>query len=58
MTAPGYNVELREHPEGWRANFNWVGIAHSVVLGPGWEPTPWGAVQEAAWQTLTNPKST
>jgi hypothetical protein len=40
MTAQGYNVALTEYPEGGRANFYWVGIAHSIVLGSGWEPTP------------------
>jgi hypothetical protein len=29
-----------------------VRIAHSVVGGSAWEPTPWGAVQRAAWETL------
>jgi hypothetical protein len=28
----------------WRANFFPVGIAHSVVGGAAWEPTPWRAV--------------
>ena len=36
----------------WRANFFPVGIAHSIVGGSAWEPTPWRAVQRAAWNTL------
>jgi hypothetical protein len=36
----------------WRANFFPVGIAHSIVGGSGWEPTPWRAVQRAAWEVL------
>ena len=36
MTAQGYNVELREYPVGWRANFYWTGTAHSVVVGSAW----------------------
>jgi hypothetical protein len=36
----------------WRANFFPVGIAHSIVGGSGWEPTPWRAVQRAAWEAL------
>jgi hypothetical protein len=55
MTAQGFNVELKEFPEGWRANFYPVGIAHSVVAGSAYEPTPWRAVQGAAWQALTSP---
>jgi len=52
MTAQGFNLELKEFPEGWRANFYSVGIAHSVVLGSAYEPTPWRAVQAAAWEAL------
>ena len=36
----------------WRATFFPVGIAHSIVVGTGWEPTPWQATQQAAWETL------
>jgi hypothetical protein len=38
--------------QGWdlqRANFFPVGIPHSIVGGTAWEPTPWRAVQRAAW---------
>jgi hypothetical protein len=55
MTAQGFNVELKEFPEGWRANFYPVGIAHSVVAGSAYEPTPWAAVQRAAWEALRGP---
>jgi hypothetical protein len=57
MTAQGFNVELKEFPSGWRANFYPVGLAHSVVIGSAWEPTPWRAVQGAAWEALTRPRS-
>ena len=57
MTAQGFNVELKEFPEGWRANFYPVGIAHSVVAGSAYEPAPWTAVQRAAWEALTGPTS-
>jgi hypothetical protein len=30
-----------------------VGIAHSIVGGTAWEPTPWRAVQRAAWEAIT-----
>jgi hypothetical protein len=35
-----------------RANFFPVGIAHSIVGGTAWEPTPWRGVQRAAWEVL------
>jgi hypothetical protein len=54
MTAQGQNIELKEFPGGWRANFYWTGIAHSVMLGSSYEPTSWAAVQRAAWAALTN----
>jgi hypothetical protein len=38
----------------WRANFFPVGIAHSIVGGSAWEPTPWRAVQRAAWKVLAH----
>jgi hypothetical protein len=54
MAHQGYDLQLTRHAErGWRATFFPVGIAHSVVGGSAWEPTPWAAVQRAAWETLT-----
>src|SRR5436190_19314507 len=52
MNAQGFNAELKEFPDGWRANFYPAGIAHSVVAGSAWESTPWIAVQRAAWDAL------
>lgn len=52
MTAQGFNVELRGFPGAWRANFYPTGNAHSIVVGSAWEPTPWRAVQRAAWKAL------
>jgi CheY-like chemotaxis protein len=50
MTHQGWDVQLTDYAaRDWRANFFPVGIAHSVVGGPAWEPTPWRAVQRAAW---------
>jgi hypothetical protein len=34
----------------WRATFYVTGVAHSIVGGTAWEPTPWRAVQRAAWE--------
>jgi hypothetical protein len=36
----------------WRARFFVTGAAHSIVGGSAWEPTPWRAVQRAAWEAL------
>jgi hypothetical protein len=36
----------------WWANFFPIGIAYSVFGGSAWEPTPWRAVQRAAWGVL------
>jgi hypothetical protein len=53
MTHQGWDVQLMAYAaRDWRANFFPVGIAHSVVGGSAWEPTPWRAVQRAAWETL------
>lgn len=52
MSAQGFDVELRQYPHAWRASFFPTGIAHSIVLGSAWEPTPWRAVHRAAWAAL------
>jgi hypothetical protein len=42
MTYQGWDVQLTAYAaRDWRANFFPVGIAHSVVGGSAWEPTPW-----------------
>jgi hypothetical protein len=51
MTHQGWDVQLTAYAaRDWRANFFPVGIAHSIVGGSAWEPTPWRAVQRAAWE--------
>jgi hypothetical protein len=53
MTHQGWDLELTAFSgHDWRTNFFPVGIAHSVVGGSAWEPTPWRAVQKAAWEAL------
>jgi hypothetical protein len=53
MTHQGWDVQLTAYSgRDWRANFFPVGIAHSIVGGSAWEPTPWRAVQRAAWEAL------
>jgi hypothetical protein len=49
----GYDLDLRQYGDGnWRATFYVTGAAHSIVGGSAWEPTPWRAVQRAAWEPL------
>jgi hypothetical protein len=51
MTHQGWDVQLTAYAaRDWRANFFPVGIAHSIVGGSAWEPTPRRAVQRAAWE--------
>jgi hypothetical protein len=52
LNAQGYDLELRQFPRGWRANLYPTGTAHSIVVSSAWEPTPWRAVQQAAWSAL------
>lgn len=54
MARQNFDLQLTEYGgENWRANFYAAGIAHSIVVGTGWAPTPGQAVQEAAWEALT-----
>jgi hypothetical protein len=53
MARQDFDLELRGFPRGWRASFYPAGLAHSIVAGTEWAPTPWRAVQRAAWQALT-----
>jgi hypothetical protein len=53
MTWQGWDLQLTAYAgRDWRANFLTLGVAHSIVGGTGWEPTPWRAVQRAAWEAL------
>jgi hypothetical protein len=53
MVRQGYDLELRRYgEEGWRATFYPAGREHSAVVSSAWEPTPWRAVQHAAWEAL------
>ena len=57
MRRHGYELRLDSDVDGWKATFlhrshvfyPWVG----QVLR--WWPTPWRAVQEAAWSALNTP---
>ena len=53
MAHQGSDVEpIAYAARYWRANFVMVGIAHSIVGGSAWKPTPWRAVQRAAWAAV------
>jgi hypothetical protein len=55
MAWQGWDVQLTAYAaRDWRANFFPAGLAHSIVKGSAWEPTPWRAVQRAAWEVLAN----
>jgi hypothetical protein len=55
MARHGYDLQLTRYgDEGWRATFYAAGREHSptAAVGSAWQPTPWQAVQRAAWETL------
>src|SRR5712692_8762045 len=55
MAHQGYDLSLTRYAnEGWRATFYNTGKEHSYTASTGsaWEPTPWRAVQGAAWEVL------
>jgi hypothetical protein len=54
--AQGDDLELRRYDgRGWSATFFLSGFEHSLTAhaGPGWAPSPWQAVQQAARDALT-----
>jgi hypothetical protein len=56
MARQGYDLQLTRYDErGWRATFYSSGMEHSATSASGsaFEPTPWRAVQRAAWVVLT-----
>src|SRR5262245_3094755 len=53
MHRAGWDVQMTEYGDGyWRATFWVTGFAHSISGGSAYESTAWGAVQEAAWETM------
>jgi hypothetical protein len=55
----GWDLQLTQYGDGnWRATFYVTGAAHSIVGGSAWEPTPWRAVQRAAWAVMTREERT
>ena len=56
MARQGYDLSLTRYDErGWRATFYVTGMEHSATgaTGSAFEPTPFRAVQVAAWLTLS-----
>jgi hypothetical protein len=49
----GLDVEIQEFAGHWAVKFFMSSQSHTAPGGTGWARTPWAAVQEAAWQTLT-----
>ncbi len=59
MAHQGYDLQLTRYDEqGWRAKFYTSGMEHSPTsaTGTAWEPTPWRAVQLAAWEASMFPR--
>jgi hypothetical protein len=53
MAAQGCDLQLTAYAgANWRATFFVTGMAHSIVKGSAYEPTPWRAVQRAAWEAV------
>ena len=55
MHRQGYDLQLTEYDErGWRATFYATGMEHSPTsaTASAFEPTPWHAMQRAAWEAL------
>jgi hypothetical protein len=55
LARQDYDFQLTRYDDrGWRATFYVSGIEHSATnaTGTARKPTPWRAVQGAAWETL------
>ena len=52
MFRQGWDLQLTEYGEATGARRSTTGQADSIVGGSAWEPTPWRAVQRAAWAAL------
>ena len=52
--SAGYDLQLTPYANEGRATFFLTGRKHSMrqATGSAWEPTPWRAVQGAAWEVL------
>ena len=46
------DLELILYGDRWGAAVYWTGHVHATVQATGWQMTPWGAVQQAAFQAL------
>ncbi len=55
MQRRDYDLELTRYDgRGWSATFFVTGMEHSLTndTATAWKPTPWRAVQVAAWNAL------
>jgi hypothetical protein len=48
------DLSLTRYGPFWSASVYWTGHVHPTALASGWQPTPWAAVQQAAFQALHN----
>ena len=57
MERHGFEVWLAKDRNGWRSTFLHGSHAMQPWVGQvlTWWPTPWRAIQEAAWRALSNP---
>ena len=46
------DLSLTRYRDRWGASVFVMGKEHSIVQGSGWQMTPWGAAQQAAFQAL------
>jgi hypothetical protein len=46
------DLELIRYGDRWGAGVYWTGHVHATVPATGWQMTPWGAVQQAAFRAL------
>jgi hypothetical protein len=53
MRAQGWDVEMQDFAGSWSVKFFMSSQSHTAPGGTGWAVTPWAAVQDAAWKTLT-----
>ena len=55
MHRHGFAIALTQYDDrGWRATFYVTGVEHVITkaTASAFEPTPWRAVQRAAWEAL------
>ena len=46
------DLSMTRYGPFWEAAVYWTGHVHAPVQATGWQPTPWAAVQQAAFRAL------